>query len=66
MLDGGFLLPYNITFTYAEDWVQHPEMVAAQTTFMTLLIDNEEIPKELEKLIRGTGVKMSTLRPCVR
>lgn len=62
----GFLIPYNITFLYAEDWVQHPEMVAAQATFMTLLINGEEVPKHLEKLIGGAGVKMSTFRPCVR
>ena len=58
----------KLKFSYGnvEDYEQSDEVIEAQRTLLTHMIDNIPVPKEVEELVVHTDIKAAVLRDAVR
>ena len=67
MFSTHFKNKYDLSYAYPEeDHAQDIEIVEAQQAFLRHLVDENEVPSDLETKIYGTEIKIATLRDAVR
>lgn len=67
MFSTRFKNKYDLTYHYPEeDSAQSHGIVEAQLAFLHHLIDEAEVPPEIENMVYGTDIKVGTLREAVR